>query len=175
MRFSRALKTNRGVVMPLKRVLVCGVFDILHPGHLDFFQKARKHGSHLTVLIARNPNVHKAKGRRPYFNERERAQMVGGLRIVDKVVFGHPRDLVQGVLNVRPDVLVFGYDQRKSAGRLLGLKENASQQEIEDLFEERGLTLNVVLLQRGLRTLKYKSSKIRKRCQENERVLAWVK
>ena len=37
--------------------MVFGTFDILHPGHLDFFKQAREYGDEVVCVIARNINV----------------------------------------------------------------------------------------------------------------------
>ena len=146
-----------------KKVLVCGVFDFLHAGHLDFFSQAKAFGKKLVVLIARDSNVAKAKGRKPFFSERERAQMVGALSIVDEVVLGDARDFVRGVLKAKTGVLILGYDQRKSALPMLGLKASASAREIKGFFKMKGLKLKVIVLKKGFKPRLFKSSKIRAR------------
>lgn len=156
----------------LKKVLVCGVFDLLHLGHLRFFKQARHFGNHLTVLVARDSNVLKAKGRKPFFRERERLRLLSSLKAVDRVVLGDARSLYKGVLKAKPDVLVLGYDQLESAGKLLGLagKSKAggrgkkfSETEIEETLARRGLRVKVVRLRGGLLPARFKSSKIKAR------------
>ncbi|HEY4500387.1 MAG TPA: adenylyltransferase/cytidyltransferase family protein, partial [Candidatus Paceibacterota bacterium] len=48
----------------MKRVMVFGTFDILHPGHLYFLRAAKKLGDYLIVSLARDVNVRKIKGRK---------------------------------------------------------------------------------------------------------------
>ncbi len=146
----------------LKKVLVCGVFDLLHLGHLWFFTQAKRHGNHLTVLVARDANVLKAKGKKPFFKEKERLQLLSALKIVDKAILGHPTSLYKGVLKARPDVVVLGYDQAKSAGKLLGLRGSRfSEKQIEKKLSENGLKVKVVRLRRGWMPKRFKSSNIK--------------
>ncbi|MCX6707322.1 MAG: adenylyltransferase/cytidyltransferase family protein, partial [Candidatus Woesearchaeota archaeon] len=75
------LKTYQKPSKPAKpkTVLVFGTFDILHPGHLNFFDQARKaggEGSKLVVVVARDFNSKKAKGIFPLNNERARLDAV---------------------------------------------------------------------------------------------------
>jgi FAD synthetase len=93
-----------------RKVLVGGVFSLLHPGHIFFLKKARSLGTSLVVVIAHDRTVGKKKGR-PAFNARKRAEMVGNLRLVDRVVIGHPTDMMKVVKKERPDVIALGYDQ----------------------------------------------------------------
>ena len=146
----------------MTRVLVCGVFDLLHLGHLNFFRQAKRHGTELVVLVARDSIVLKSKGKKPFFLENERKELLSSLKIVDKVVLGDSKSLYNGVLNVRPDVLVLGYDQFASAGRLLGFGANkVSEKGIERKFAEKGLKLKVVKIKRGWMPERFKSSKIK--------------
>ena len=54
------------------KVMVFGTFDILHPGHLNFFKQAREFGNFLIAVIARDKTVLKIKGRLPKNNEKKR-------------------------------------------------------------------------------------------------------
>lgn len=95
------------------RVMVFGTFDFLHVGHLRLFEQAKKHGTHLTAVVARDETVVKTKGKKPVFGETERWRLVAALRIVDKAVLGNNyfRDKTEIILENRPDVIVLGYDQ----------------------------------------------------------------
>ena len=145
----------------MRRVLVCGVFDLLHLGHLWFFKQAKRYGSHLTVLVARDSTVLKAKKRLPFFKERERMKLLSSLKIVDRVVLGDMKSMFKGVAQAKPDVLVLGYDQVKSAGRLLGLSNASTPREIEKRFAQKGLRLRVVRLRKGWMPERFKSTKVK--------------
>ena len=49
------------------KILVTGTFDILHPGHLEFFENAKKLAvpSELWVIVARNSSVNDFKKKNP--------------------------------------------------------------------------------------------------------------
>lgn len=100
------------------RVLAQGTFDLLHPGHLHYLRAAKKFGTHLTVIIARDDTVKRVKQRQTIFPENMRAQLVGALRVVDRVVLGGKGNILDRVVEINPDVIVLGYDQRISAGEL---------------------------------------------------------
>jgi cytidyltransferase-like protein len=93
----------------IKVVLSGGVFDILHIGHLYTLKEASKHGDVLVVAIAKDQHIEKKK-RKPIHSQEYRLAMVEFLKPVDIALLGmdKPEDLLE---YVRPDVLVYGYDQ----------------------------------------------------------------
>tara|TARA_B100001250_G_scaffold159231_1_gene136763 strand:- start:2877 stop:3296 length:420 start_codon:yes stop_codon:yes gene_type:complete len=95
------------------RVLCCGTFDYLHPGHESFLTQASLLGDELIVVIARDSNVGKLKGRLPDHDEITRKKKVEKLGIAVNVVLGHEgMNLLRIVSEINPDVIALGYDQR---------------------------------------------------------------
>jgi len=112
------------------RVLATGTFDILHPGHLTYFNESRKLGDELIVIVARDVNVkHKPK---PIIPEEQRVEMVGALSIVDKVVLGSENDIFELLYEIGPDIITVGYDQHFSVD------------ELRTTLVSRGLEIDVV-------------------------------
>ncbi|MBX7118493.1 MAG: D-glycero-beta-D-manno-heptose 1-phosphate adenylyltransferase [Gemmatimonadaceae bacterium] len=95
-------------------VFTNGVFDLLHPGHVDVLYGARAQGDALVVGLNSDASVRRlGKGPdRPVRSEAERAYVLAGLAAVDAVVVfdeDTPRDLV---IRLQPDVIVKGGDYR---------------------------------------------------------------
>lgn len=92
-------------------VFTNGVFDLLHPGHVDVLTAARAQGAHLLVGLNSDDSVRRLKGpARPVNTEAERAYVLAALECVDAVViFGEdtPAELVR---YLQPDVIVKGGD-----------------------------------------------------------------
>ena len=92
-------------------VFTNGVFDLLHPGHIDLLTAARGAGDSLIVGINTDDSVRRLKGpSRPVRTEAERAYVLAALECVDLVVpfeQDTPLDLVR---RLRPDVIVKGGD-----------------------------------------------------------------
>ena len=95
----------------MKKVMVFGAFDGLHPGHLNFFKQAKEFGDFLIVSVARDVNVKKTKGKTPLFGEEERLKLVENLKIVDKATIGAVHDYFVHIQMYNPDVICLGYDQ----------------------------------------------------------------
>lgn len=101
------------------RVLVGGVFDILHVGHIHFLSQAKQLGDELIVIVAHDETVLKKKGRPPINSMYERAELLKALRMVDEVVIGEPAEIsFELVKKVNPDVIALGPDQNFDMLRL---------------------------------------------------------
>ncbi len=93
-------------------VFTNGCFDLLHRGHVECLNRARRMGDALLVAVNSDASVRRlGKGRdRPLVDERSRAAVVAALECVDMVTIfdeGTPRELIA---ELQPDVLVKGGD-----------------------------------------------------------------
>jgi D-beta-D-heptose 7-phosphate kinase/D-beta-D-heptose 1-phosphate adenosyltransferase len=98
-------------------VFTNGVFDLIHPGHVQLLEGARKEGDALIVGINSDASVRRlGKGtERPVMPEAARARVVAGLASVDCVILfdgDTPLELIQALA---PDVLVKGADYPRAS------------------------------------------------------------
>lgn len=92
-------------------VFTNGVFDIIHPGHVDVLNAARAEGDALIVGVNSDDSVRRLKGEgRPIREEHDRAYVVAALEAVDAVVLFGDDTPLELILTLRPDVLVKGGD-----------------------------------------------------------------
>ena len=105
-RHAEALRTEGKTV-----VFTNGVFDLLHPGHLWYLQRARLLGDALIVGVNRDASVRRNKGPgRPVNPELERAEVVAALACVSAVVLFDEDTPAEIIRAVQPDILVKGAD-----------------------------------------------------------------
>jgi rfaE bifunctional protein nucleotidyltransferase chain/domain len=113
MTWPEAARWRESLAGPL--VFTNGVFDLLHPGHLDVLAAARREGAALAVGINSDDSVRRLKGpSRPVRGEDDRAFVLAGLEAVDAVVvFEHdtPLELIR---HLRPAVIVKGGDYTRA-------------------------------------------------------------
>lgn len=70
-----------------KIVLVGGVFDIIHIGHIKFLQKAKTEGDFLFTLLESDKSVKKLKGpERPLNSQKDRSEVLSAISCVDFIV-----------------------------------------------------------------------------------------
>lgn len=69
-----------------KIVLIGGVFDIIHYGHLQFFEAARREGNYVIVALEPDSFIKKHKHRTPVHTQQQRAHLIAHMDLVDEVV-----------------------------------------------------------------------------------------
>ena len=138
----------------LRVVLVGGVYDILHLGHLAVLDEAKTYGDVLVVVIATDTTVETLKGRRPVFPEEDRRALVESLKPVDAAILGY-EDVGMGyeqvIDEVKPDIIALGYDQDSVARVVI------------ELVEKKKLDIRIVRLSKFDREKYLSSSAIRQR------------
>lgn len=119
-------------------VLVGGVFDMIHPGHVELFKKCKELGDVLVVAVVRDMRVKERKGEgRPIVSEQDRLYMVDAIRYVDYALLvperGAERDLptVRVIDALKPTIFV------SSDERWLDSKEYFKENNIEFIFLQR--------------------------------------
>jgi len=99
-----------------KVVMVSGGFDPIHHGHIRYFQKAKKLGDKLVVII-NNDNWIKLKKGHGFMSERDRAEIIRAIRDVDTVVISlHKKNtkdmsVCKEILKIKPDIFANGGDR----------------------------------------------------------------
>jgi len=78
-----------------KVVITSGFFNPIHIGHINLMREAKKLGD-ILVVIVNNDNQVKIKGKTPFMQERERAEIIKELRCVDEVFLAIDKDISVG-------------------------------------------------------------------------------
>lgn len=103
-------------------VFTNGVFDLLHPGHVDILVGARRQGDALVVGINSDESVRRLKGPdRPVRSALERGYVLAALAMVDAVVVFDEDTPLELILHLRPDVVVKGGDYSEET--IVGARE----------------------------------------------------
>ncbi|MCH2182782.1 MAG: adenylyltransferase/cytidyltransferase family protein [Mariniblastus sp.] len=100
----------------MKTVFVSGCYDILHAGHIQFFNEARALGDRLVVCFASTEVLWKHKSRKPSLPDAHKRAILESLQMVDQVVVGKGEtmglDFAEPFRQLRPDLLVVTEDSR---------------------------------------------------------------
>lgn len=103
----------------MKKVFVSGCYDILHAGHLQFFEEARALGDYLIVSFASAEVLWHHKRRKPSIPDDHKRTLLQGLRMVDEVIITHGHeeglDFKEDFHRIRPDILVVTEDDKYGA------------------------------------------------------------
>ena len=140
-----------------KKVFVSGCFDLLHSGHVAFFQEAARYGD-LYVAIGSDRTVFELKNRPTINKENERKYMIQSLSFVKEVLIARGSgmlDFVDELKDVRPDYFVVNED-----GNLLEKRKLCDELGIEYVVLKRdphpGLLPRSTTSLRGMSTIPYR-------------------
>ena len=96
----------------MKKVFVSGCFDLLHSGHVAFFEEAAKHGD-LYVGIGSDHTINNLKGRKTVNTEQERLYMIKALKAVTGAWIntgGGLLDFLEDIKQFKPDIFFVNED-----------------------------------------------------------------
>lgn len=117
---SSVMSSLRGGKLSTPQIVLChGVFDLVHPGHLQHLVQAKSFGNVLVVSITADKYVNKGPNR-PYFNEDQRASFLAALEIVDYVCVVNSDSALPAIDAVKPDFYVKGPDYMNAKEDITG-------------------------------------------------------
>ncbi|WP_300697087.1 glycerol-3-phosphate cytidylyltransferase [uncultured Clostridium sp.] len=107
----------------MKRVITYGTFDLIHYGHINLLERARKMGDYLIVGLSTN-EFNQIKEKKCYFSYEERKRLLEAIRYVDLVI---PEESWEQKANdiklYHIDIFVIGDDWRGKFDKLKELCE----------------------------------------------------
>jgi len=103
-------------------VFTNGCFDILHPGHIAYLEKAKAFGDILIIGLNNDDSIHRLKGfSRPINSLTDRSIMLAALNAVDMVVSFAEDTPLKLIQSLQPDILVKGGDYQSD--EIVGAEE----------------------------------------------------
>lgn len=100
--------------MGRKIVFTNGCFDLIHLGHVKYFQFAKAQGDILVVGVNTDSSIRRLKGeKRPVVSEDDRIGVLEELESIDYLVKFDDDTPIQLIQSIAPDVLVKGADYKK--------------------------------------------------------------
>jgi D-beta-D-heptose 7-phosphate kinase / D-beta-D-heptose 1-phosphate adenosyltransferase len=95
-------------------VFTNGCFDLIHLGHVKYFQFARAQGDLLVVGVNTDHSINRLKGpKRPIVNQHDRLEVLEELESIDYLVLFDEQTPINLIEAIKPDVLVKGADYKK--------------------------------------------------------------
>ena len=99
-----------------KIVFTNGCFDILHAGHVEYLERAKKFGNILILGLNSDSSTRRLKGPgRPVNSEKDRARVLAGLASIDFITIFNEDTPAKLIRAIRPDFLVKGADWKVSS------------------------------------------------------------
>jgi glycerol-3-phosphate cytidylyltransferase len=95
----------------MKIGFTCGVFDLLHAGHILMFKEARSMCDYLVVGVQSDPSVDRPFKNTPIQTYDERIMQVQAIKYVDEVVVYDTEERLVGLMKeLKPDIRIIGAD-----------------------------------------------------------------
>lgn len=95
----------------MKKVITYGTFDLLHYGHVNLLERAKKLGDYLIVVLSSDEFNWNEKHKKCYFSYNERKRLLESIRYVDLVIpetsWGQK---VEDIKEFKVDTFVMGDD-----------------------------------------------------------------
>jgi rfaE bifunctional protein nucleotidyltransferase chain/domain len=92
-------------------VFTNGCFDIIHLGHVDYLEKARRLGNRLVLGLNSDSSIRRLKGSgRPILDENARSRIMASFEFIDAVTLFSEETPINLIREVKPDILVKGND-----------------------------------------------------------------
>jgi rfaE bifunctional protein kinase chain/domain/rfaE bifunctional protein nucleotidyltransferase chain/domain len=126
-----------------RRVVHChGVFDLLHIGHIRYFEQAHAMGDVLVVTLT--PDIYVDKGpHRPAFPENLRAESLASLSCIDYVAVNQWPTAEETLRCLRPDVYVKGSEFRQVKSDMTG-KMALEEKVVREIGAQLAFTEDIV-------------------------------
>ena len=70
----------------MKKGIVAGAFDVIHPGYIRMFKEAKENCDCLVVLLHTDPSIERPNKLKPILSVDERKEMLMELESVDEVI-----------------------------------------------------------------------------------------
>ena len=77
---------------PLKKGIIAGAFDVIHPGYIRMFKEAKQHCNHLTVALHEDPSAARPHKLKPVQSLEDRKEILRAIKYVDDIVVYYAED-----------------------------------------------------------------------------------
>ena len=107
---------------PLKKGIVAGAFDVIHPGYVRMFKYAKEHCNHLTIALHEDPSMARPHKFTPVQSLEDRKEILRSIKYVDDIVVYQAEDTYLSYLEDY-DIRFLGDDYRDGSytGKGLGI------------------------------------------------------
>jgi rfaE bifunctional protein nucleotidyltransferase chain/domain len=125
-----------------KKIVLChGCFDLMHPGHIKYFQASKKMGDTLVVTITPDQFVDKGPNR-PVFDQSLRAESIAALECVDYVAINRWPTAEKTLRLLLPNYYVKGQEFEKLQDKTGKIKKEI--QAVKEIKAEMRFTHEIV-------------------------------
>lgn len=99
--------------IPLKKGIVSGAFDIIHPGYIRMFHDAKMYCNHLTIALHDDPSTEREYKLKPVHTIQERIEILKSIKYIDEIVqYSYEEEFHQYLKNKEYQIRFLGTDYK---------------------------------------------------------------
>jgi rfaE bifunctional protein kinase chain/domain/rfaE bifunctional protein nucleotidyltransferase chain/domain len=118
-----------------KKIVLChGVFDLIHIGHIEHFEQAKKYGDILIVSLTADKFVKNKGPNRPAFNQNIRLKTLSAINSIDYICLSNSDTAINTINTLRPNFYCKGLEYKNHKNDVTGEIKN----EINVLKKNKG-------------------------------------
>jgi len=118
-------------VLIIKKIVIAGTFDILHPGHIFLIHETAKLGE-VHVIVATDKNRKRFTGQIPIIPEDQRLSVIKNLKKVTSARLGtNDQNILLTISEIRPDIILLGPNQKFKINHLKNALEGIGLDKVE--------------------------------------------
>lgn len=107
----------------MRKIITYGTFDLFHIGHLNILKRAKEQGDYLIAAVSSDA-FNAGKGKKAYYSEDDRMEIVRAIRYVDEVILEESWDQKRkDIQKYKVDAFVMGDDWKGKFDDLADLCE----------------------------------------------------
>jgi cytidyltransferase-like protein len=110
---------------PLRKGIVAGAFDLIHPGYVRMFKECKEYCNHLTIALHEDPSMARPNKMKPVQSLEDRKEILRSIRYIDDIVVYQAEDTFLSYLKDY-DIRFIGddYSDGSYTGKYLGIQVN---------------------------------------------------
>ena len=107
--------------------MVHGVFDVLHVGHIKYFEEAKKKCDYLIASVTHSKYVKNKSPNKPIFNHNDRISVLKSLKFFNKVIISENETAEVNIKKFKPNLYFKGLDYKKNKDQSENLKKEINE------------------------------------------------
>lgn len=97
----------------IKKGLIAGNFDVIHPGYIRYFKDAKENCDYLIVALHVDPTIERPQKYKPILNKEERTEILLAIKFIDEVVYYNTEsELLELIGKIKPQIRILGSDYK---------------------------------------------------------------
>jgi len=97
----------------MKLGIIAGSFDVIHPGYVYMFRKAKEHCDYLVVALQTDPTIERSNKIKPVLLWEERKEILNSIKFIDEIIkYTTEKDLVNILKSNQYHVRILGDDYK---------------------------------------------------------------